>query len=358
MASASDPEPAVAQAAPTQRVGFVGLGAMGKGQAACLARHLQASGAPPLLVFNRDASKTQQLLADPQLPAGSVEAAESLEAVARACDVVFTMLAHDGAVREVAQQLAAAFAAAGPAAAGSAGSGAGGSGAHTPRIVVDSSTVSPDTTREMAAVMERVGAQYVACPVLGRPDAAAAANLLIFCSGPEDAKQRIAPYLACMSRKVLDLGGEAHKANVMKLLANFHLVSLIELLAEGMTLAEKNGIPRQSYMSFIDEILPVPIVHGYGSRIAADAFGAGAGFTVTLGLKDVNLMRRLAESSEAPLPLADVAYQHLLAAKANGMADRDWAALAVAVRRNAGLTGPPPPPPAEGQAQGQGQEEQ
>ncbi|PNW79138.1 hypothetical protein CHLRE_09g401997v5 [Chlamydomonas reinhardtii] len=269
-----------------------------------------------------------------------MEAADNLEAVARTCDVVFTMLAHDAAVREVATQLATAFAAAGAAA-----SGAGAAGA-VPRILVDCSTVSPDTTREMAALLGGVGVQYVACPVLGRPDAAAAANLLIFCSGPEEAKQRIAPYLACMSRKVLDLGGQPHKAHVMKLLANFHLVSLIELLAEGMTLAEKNGIPRQSYMSFIDEILPVPIVHGYGSRIAADAFGAGAGFTVTLGLKDVNLMRRLAESSEAPLPLADVAYQHLLAAKANGLADRDWAALAVAVRRNAGLTGGPPPPPA------------
>ncbi|KXZ45112.1 hypothetical protein GPECTOR_58g561 [Gonium pectorale] len=161
----------------------------------------------------------------------------------------------------------------------------------------------------------------------------------MFCSGPEAAKERIMPYLNSMGRKVLDLGPNVYTANVMKLLANFHLVSLIELLSEGMTLAEKNGISRDNYMSFIDEVLPVPIVHGYGSRIAADAFDAGLGFTVTLGLKDVNLMRKLAERSESPLPLADVAFNHLLAAKAAGLADKDWAALAVAVRRSAGLQG-------------------
>jgi 3-hydroxyisobutyrate dehydrogenase-like beta-hydroxyacid dehydrogenase len=143
-------------------------------------------------------------------------------------------------------------------------------------------------------------------------------------------------------------------------------VSIIELLAEGMTLSEKNDISREHYMSFIDEVFPLQIVHGYGSRMAADAFDARQGFTVQLGLKvrwagaargaaaepppwlrprapvqDVNLMRRLGEASDTPLPLADIAHQHLLAARAAGLGDKDWASLAVSVRQSAGL--PPPP---------------
>ncbi|GLC44268.1 hypothetical protein PLESTB_000759300 [Pleodorina starrii] len=314
----------------TPKVGFVGLGAMGKGMATCLARHLAASD-QSLSVYNRDASKLQALTSDPALGHLRLTPRTDLAEMALSCTIIFTMLSHDAAVRDVMGSIICAQEAA------SLRDPAALQGLQLARVLVDCSTVSPETTKAMSAAAEAVGALYVACPVLGRPDAAAAANLLIFCSGNDEAKTLIMPYLSSMSRKVLDLGREAHKANIMKLLANFHLVSLIELLSEGMTLAEKNGIERDKYMAFINEILPVPIVNGYGSRIAANAFDAGLGFTVTLGLKDVNLMRKLAEDSEAPLPLADVAFNHLLAAKASGLADKDWAALAVAVRRAAGL---------------------
>ncbi|PNH10825.1 putative oxidoreductase YfjR [Tetrabaena socialis] len=336
-------------------VAFVGLGSMGKGMACCLARYLKANGRQPLRLYNRDPSKLTPLLEDAEL--GCVQAA-SLADVATSAQIIFMMLSHDTAVRDVVGQLVAAL----QAGAGAAGQQEQGLQQQVPqeqqqepqelleqpqqeqpqqerrqRIIVDCSTVSPETTADLSRAAQAVGAAYVACPVLGRPDAAAAANLLIFCSGPDAAKQALVPYLGAMGRKVLDLGSEPQKAHIMKLLANFHLVSLIELLSEGMTLAEKNGISRDTYMSFVDEILPVPIVHGYGARMAADAFDAGAGFTVTLGLKDVNLMRKLAESSETPLPLADVAFNHLLSAKAAGLADKDWAALAVAVRKSAGM---------------------
>ncbi|EFJ41104.1 hypothetical protein VOLCADRAFT_107841 [Volvox carteri f. nagariensis] len=303
------------------KVGFVGLGAMGKGMAKCLAMHLN-SQEQPLSVFNRDHTKLEAFTSDPALLRLQVKA--DLADMALTCNVIFTMLSHDAAVRQVMGQIIAAQESA------SRTNPAALETLQPARVLVDCSTVSPETTKMMSAAAEAVGALYVACPVLGRPDAAAAANLLIFCSGPDEAKKLVMPYLSAMGRKVLDLGREAHKAHMMKLLANFHLVSLIELLSEGMTLAEKNGIERDKYVAFINEILPVPIVSGYCSRIAANAFDAGLGFTVTLGLKDVNLMRKLAEDSEMPLPLADVAFNHLLAAKAAGLADKDWAALAVA----------------------------
>ncbi|GFR40341.1 hypothetical protein Agub_g883 [Astrephomene gubernaculifera] len=316
---------ATEQASASIQVGFVGLGAMGSAMAPCLARFLSTKG-QVLYVYNRDPSKTESLLSGPE--SANFRAASGLEDIAKNCNVIFTMLAHDAAVKDVMGKVVEFLKSANAADDGHQ---------QQPRVFVDCSTVSPDTTREMSAAAEAAGALYIACPVLGRPDAAAAAKLLLFCAGPSAAKEVAMPYISSLGRKVLDLSDEAPKANIMKLLANFHLVSLIELLAEGMTLAEKNGISRDLYSSFISEMLPAPIVTGYCGRMAADAFQAGQGFTVTLGLKDVNLMRQLAERSEAPLPLADVAFNHLLAAKAGGLADKDWSALALAVREAAGM---------------------
>ena len=71
--------------------------------------------------------------------------------------------------------------------------------------------------------------------------------------------------------------------------------------------------------------------------MAADSFEAGAGFTVELGLKDVGYIRALAEAHACHLPLADLVFGHLLAAKADGRGGQDWSAAATAIRRAAGL---------------------
>ena len=76
---------------------------------------------------------------------------------------------------------------------------------------------------------------------------------------------------------------------------------------------------------------------GYGPRIAAGQFKP-AGFTVPLGLKDVELALEAAHDLQAPLPVASLARDHLIAALAHGRGDWDWGALATAVREAAGLT--------------------
>jgi 3-hydroxyisobutyrate dehydrogenase-like beta-hydroxyacid dehydrogenase len=122
-----------------------------------------------------------------------------------------------------------------------------------------------------------------------------------------------------------------------KILANFTIVGMIELLAEATTLGEKGGIPPQAFIDLLTKTLfPTPIVKGYGGRIAAGEFRP-AGFTLPLGLKDVELALEAGHDLQAPLPAASVARDHMIAALARGRADWDWGALATAVREAAGL---------------------
>jgi 3-hydroxyisobutyrate dehydrogenase-like beta-hydroxyacid dehydrogenase len=80
-----------------------------------------------------------------------------------------------------------------------------------------------------------------------------------------------------------------------------------------------------------------PIPGGYARRIAAGDFGASNGFTVDLGLKDVSHIQAFAREVAVPLPVADVAAQHLLSAKARHGGHLDWGAIGLAVKDAAGV---------------------
>ena len=132
------------------------------------------------------------------------------------------------------------------------------------------------------------------------------------------------------------VGAEPHLANALKLVGNFFVISAIETLSEAFTLAEKAGLKVETVLEVIKALLPVPLFQGYGTRMARGEF-TPPGFGLQLGLKDVSLMRKLADQVNAPLPLADVAHGHLRAALAKGRGDWDWGALITVVRELAGL---------------------
>ncbi|MGE0826901.1 MAG: NAD-binding protein, partial [Candidatus Binatia bacterium] len=121
-----------------------------------------------------------------------------------------------------------------------------------------------------------------------------------------------------------------------KLVGNFFVISAIETLGEAFTLVEKSGLQIETVLELIKALLPVPLFQGYGTRMARSEF-VPPGFVLRLGLKDVGLMRKLAEQSQAPLPIADLAHEHLRAALARGRGDLDWGALITVLRELAGL---------------------
>jgi 3-hydroxyisobutyrate dehydrogenase-like beta-hydroxyacid dehydrogenase len=287
----------------TMQIGFIGLGNMGLPMA-----HNLLKAGHSLSVFNRTQARADGLLVH-----GAVWA-PSPRAVAERTEIVISVLADDAALQDVALGEPGVLA------------GLPQNGVH-----VDMSTVSPDTTKNLAQLYHQCGAHFLAAPVFGRPEAAAAAKLWICPAGPAEVIERCRPLFNTMGQGVIVVGAEPHLANVLKLVGNF-----FETLSEAFTLAEKAGLKVETVLDVIKALLPVPLFQGYGTRLAHSEF-TPPGFGLQLGLKDVSLMRKLADQVNAPLPLADVAHGHLRAALAKGRGDLDWGALITVVRELAGM---------------------
>jgi 3-hydroxyisobutyrate dehydrogenase-like beta-hydroxyacid dehydrogenase len=291
-------------------LGFIGLGNMGLPMAANLLK-----AGYPLRVYNRTAQKAEQLVA---LGATLVD---SPSAVVEPGSIVFTMLADDAAVESVTvgnRDFLDRF---------------GGGGIH-----VSMSTIGPETARDLAEQHAKKGVSYLAVPVIGRPDRAAAGNLFILLAGEENAKRMVEPILKHLSERIFDFGEQPWKANVAKLVVNFSIMAAIESMAEAFTLAEKEEIPREKIASLLSETLFAGVVYkGYGDLVARHRYQP-AGFRLRLGWKDLHLALRVADESETPMPIASLLANRFLSALAKGRADLDWGALALGASEDAGLS--------------------
>lgn len=179
--------------------------------------------------------------------------------------------------------------------------------------------------------------EYVASPVFGRPEAAAAKKLWVCTSGHAAPKARVRPLLEAIGQGIFDFGEDAGAANVVKLCGNFMIASAIETISESLALAEKNGIDKNANADLFGKTLfACPIYQGYGKSIAAEKFEP-AGFRLVLGFKDVSLALATATESEVPLPIASLLHDRYLAAIAKGRGDMDWTAVALGVSEDAGI---------------------
>lgn len=291
----------------SETLGFIGLGNMGTPIAANL---LKAGYG--LRVYNRTTSKAVPLTAT-----GATLASNAAD-VAQAGGIVLTMLADDRAVEEVCLPTGSFVERLGP------------GGIH-----ISLSTISPVTARRLAEHHAKFKVDYVASPVFGRPDAAAAAKLWVCNSGPVAAKKRAQPILAPIGQGIFDFGEDAGAANVVKLCGNFLVAASIETLAEMLTLAEKSGVSKKAVAEMIGKLSPLH--SGYANQIVDQKFQP-AGFRLTLGLKDVNLIMQTAATSMTPLPLGSLLHDRYVSAVAKGRGDLDWSAIALGVAEDAGLT--------------------
>ncbi|WP_405014604.1 NAD(P)-dependent oxidoreductase [Kitasatospora sp. NBC_01539] len=290
----------------TVDVGFVGLGTMGRE----MARRLLADG-HRVTVWNRSPGPVRDLAA-----AGAV-AADGLADVWRA-EAVVSMLADDAAVEALLldeEHLASARA----------------------DVHVNMATVSPALAVRAAGLHTRHGVGYVAAPVLGRADVAAAGNLAVLAAGRAEHLDRVAPLLDAMGRRTWRLGERPEVANTAKISANFMLVSAVEALSEATALGEANGLAAADLLDVLTgTVFPGPVYAGYGAMIAERRYDP-AGFRLALGLKDVGLALDSAAAAHVPMPFAGVLRDSLLESIGHGHGDRDLAALAETARRRAAL---------------------
>jgi 3-hydroxyisobutyrate dehydrogenase-like beta-hydroxyacid dehydrogenase len=295
------------------KVGFIGLGNMGGAMAA----RLLAAG-HELTVYNRSADKTRPLVA---------LGARLATRVAEAChgDAVITMLANDEALERTAFDQ-------------------GGLIASCERGLthISMSTISISLSARIAAAHAEAGQAFIAAPVFGRPEAAAAGKLFIIAAGERARVDACETLFSVLGQKTFYLGTEPTAANVVKLSGNFLIASVLESLGEAMALTAKAGVDQRAFLDVLTSTLfNAPVYKTYGSMIVEQRFEP-AGFAATLGLKDIRLALAVGDQLNVPLPLASLLRDRFLALLAQGGESLDWSAISRLSFTDAGQGHAPP----------------
>ena len=289
------------------KIGFIGLGHMGSAMAANLLK-----AGHEVTVFNRNPARRA-----PLVKLGAHEAG----LVADACrgEVVITMLSDDTAVADVVfakNGLLATLA--------------------DNAIHVSMSTISVALSKRLAQEHARAGQRYIAAPVFGRPDMAAAAKLFIVAAGEATTIDACMPILDSIGQKTSKIGAEPFAANLVKLSGNFLIAAAIEALGEAIALVGKAGIDRRAYVEFLTStIFTAPSYRIYGSLIAEGSFEPAA-FAALLGFKDISLGLSAAEALRVPMPLASLLRDRFLRLFAQGGDKLDWSAIGGLATQDAG----------------------
>jgi len=291
------------------KVGFIGLGNMGS----AMARNLIKAG-HALTVFNQTKSRAEELR-----PLGAKVTSSPSEAALDA-EALITMVANDQAVEDVIF-----------------GTGKIIDALPAGAVHIAMSTMSVALSRRLVAAHGQKKQNFIAAPVFGRPDAAAAAKLFIAAAGPADQIARCRILFDAMGQKTFIVGDEAPAANLVKVTANFLITTVIESLGEAFALIRKSGVAPEKFLEvLIGSLFAAPIYKTYGGMIAADNFEP-VGFSMTLGMKDNRLVLAAAEDAAVPMPMASLIRDRMLTATAQGLGEADWAAIARISFQEAGL---------------------
>lgn len=287
------------------KIGFLGLGNMGQAIAANLLK-----GGHELVVWNRSPKATE-----PLVELGAKAASDPGQAFA--VDVAFSIFADDKALRSVLLDSGLLDQLKGP------------------LVHVNMATISVEFADELAERHTAQGIDYIAAPVLGRPNVAAAAQLNILAAGPEQALARVQPLFDLIGRKTWPLGDKASAANAMKLAANFMIVSAMQAVSEAAVLVTRHGLESKDFVDLISNtIFPGPVYAGYGGLIGERRYEPAA-FKAVLGLKDVDLVLAAAKQVSVEMPTAERVRANLQDAVEHGQGEMDLAVLAeVEERRN------------------------
>ncbi|MFT8244529.1 2-hydroxy-3-oxopropionate reductase [Roseomonas sp. BN140053] len=287
------------------KIGFVGLGIMGRPMAA----RLRSSG-HEILVPERGSLSAELRDTLTVLPDAT--------AVAAAAEVVILMVPDTPDVE------AALFSPGGVAAGLSAG-----------KLVIDMSSISPTATVGFAARVNALGCDYLDAPVSGGEVGAREGSLTIMVGGPQAAFDRALPLFQAMGRNIT-LVGEANGAGQTCKVANQIIVALnIEAVAEALTFARRAGAdPARVREALMGGFAASRILEVHGKRMVDRTFDPG--FRIRLHQKDLNLALQAGRELGVPLPNTATAQQLFSAVVAAGGADRDHSGMVLALERLAG----------------------
>jgi 3-hydroxyisobutyrate dehydrogenase-like beta-hydroxyacid dehydrogenase len=275
-------------------IGWIGAGRMGF----ALAGRLAKAGLD-VSVWNRTKAK-----AEPLASAGAVVVDDLGELAAK--DVVFTMVSASRDLEEVVGKLLA-------------------DPDRAPRIVVDCSTVSSETSATVRVQLADRGCRLIAAPVSGNGKVVKAGKLTLVCSGDADAFAEVSPLLDLLGRHVTYVG-EGEHARLVKICHNLLLGVTIQNLAEITVLAEKGGVPRAAFLEFINNSVMGSVFSRYKSPALVNLDFTPT-FTPVLLRKDFDLGLAAANELGVPMPVVAAAREPVQAAIAQGRGDEDFAVL-------------------------------
>lgn len=288
-------------------IGFIGLGQMGKAIVALL-----LGSGHKVRVWNRSPEAVHELVAK-----GAQAAAKPAE-LAKA-DFLLSMLSNDAATRSVIVDQGVLAA------------------AHPGLIHLNLATVSVGLARELAELHRQRNIGYIAAPVFGRPEAAAAGKLNIVVAGDPATVAKAQPIIDAIGQKSWPVGDRPESANVVKIAGNFMIASAIETMGEAVALTRSHGVKADAFLDVLTNTLfAAPVYKLYGGMIAAEKY-TPAGFAAPLALKDVRLALSAAEENNVPMPFANILRDSLMELIATGGGEDDWVAMAKVAARRAGL---------------------
>ena len=302
-------------AIPAPTIGWIGTGRMGFQLAA---RLLDADY--DVAVYNRTRAK-----AEPLAEKGAKIVDRPADLAGR--DIVFVMVAAD-------KDLEAVISGDGGLLSRDGGIKSAKAGTAAPKIIVDSSTVSLQSSARIRAVVEACGAQFLAAPVSGNPKVIAAGKITVAASGPRAAFDAAEPLLAEFGRGVTYVG-EGEAARLVKIAHNVFLGVVIQSLTEITVLAERGGVSRAAFLDFLNDSVLGSTFTRYKTPALVN-LDFHATFTNVLLRKDLQLGLAAGKQLDVPMPLAAAADMLVAQAIGAGYTEDDFATLVLEQARRSG----------------------
>jgi 3-hydroxyisobutyrate dehydrogenase-like beta-hydroxyacid dehydrogenase len=288
-------------------LGFIGLGVMGSQ----MVNRLLSKG-HAVTGYNRTRSKAQWLIDN------GMKWADSPRAVAAAADVTFAMVTNSAAIASVTEGPDGILA-----------------GLSAGKIFVDISTVSPSVSRALAAKVREKGADMVDSPVSGSVITLQEGKLSVMVGGRQETFERVKPLLLDIGPKVTHVGDNG-LALAMKIAVNLSLAVQMMAFSEGVLLAEKSGIARETAVDVLTHsAVASPMIQYRGPFVLKQPDEAW--FDVNMMQKDMLLALELGRQLDVPLPTTAVSNEFLTAARGMGMAKLDFAVMFDVLARMSGI---------------------
>ena len=289
------------------KIAYLGMGIMGRGMAANLLK-----AGHEVTVWNRTPERCT-----PLVELGATQAMSPAEA-SSAADVIMYCLSDDAAVEDLVF-----------------GGGGLQAAVRSGQIVIDMTTVHPDTSRKEATAYAEKAVRFLEAPVFGSKNEAANGGLWIVVGGDKALFEEIKPILEPLSETIHHMGGTGMGSS-MKLVGNLVVAAQIEALGEAMVLATKAGLAPEDVLGVLHVTdFKSPIFDGVGAGLIQRDFSTF--FALKLMLKDANLIARFAQDLNVPTPASAATREVIKAAVNRGWGEENASAFIKTLEEMAGV---------------------